>query len=195
MAQHGSTKRAATRRPRQPYQQGELDALCGVYSVVNAVRALCPEVDHDAASWLFDDLMQALPKVEANPAATVAWGLGRRQIEHLIKKAIAYVGDELDIAMTMNRLPVDFRRTSDLDALWTWLRRQVSPACVAVLGLSGRHAHWTVAVQVTPSQIRLFDSSRMGVLHRRHCTVAKANTRTGISPAHIFLITRRDLTP
>ena len=94
--------------------------------------------------------------------------------------------------MTMNRLPVDFRRTSDLDALWAWLRQQVSPACVAVLGLSGRHAHWTVAVQVTPSQIRLFDSSRLGVLHRRHCTVAKANTRTGISPAHVFLIGRRD---
>ena len=95
--------------------------------------------------------------------------------------------------MTMNRLPIDFRRTSDLDALWAWLRRPVSPACVAVLGLGGRNSHWTVAVQVTPSQIRLFDSSRMGVLRRKRCTVGKAVNRTAISPVHVFLIARRDV--
>ena len=60
------------------YWQGDLDGLCGVYSAVNAMRALCPEVDDDAAGWIFEALLLALPKVEANPAATVAWGLGRR---------------------------------------------------------------------------------------------------------------------
>ena len=51
-----STKRAAKGRLRQPYRQGDLDGLCGVYSAVNAVRALCPEVDHDTAGCLFETM-------------------------------------------------------------------------------------------------------------------------------------------
>ena len=57
------TKRAARGRLRQPYRQGDLDGLCGVYSAGNAVRALCPEVDDEAAGWIFEALMLALPKV------------------------------------------------------------------------------------------------------------------------------------
>ena len=100
-----STKRAARGRLRQPYRQGDLDGLCGVYSAVNAVRALCPEVDDDAASCIFEALLLALPKVDADPAATVSWGVGRRQLEHLLKKAIGYVGDELDIRLTATHPP------------------------------------------------------------------------------------------
>ena len=62
-----STKRAARGRRRQPYRQGDLDGLGGVYSAVNAVRALCPEVDDDAASCIFEALLLALPKVDADP--------------------------------------------------------------------------------------------------------------------------------
>ena len=159
----------------------------------DAVRALCPEVDDDAASCIFEALLLALPKVDADAATTVSWGVGRRQLEHLIKKAIGYVGDELDIRLTVTRLPDRLRKTRNLDALWGWLGRRVSPKCVAVLGLGGRHSHWTVAVQVTPSQIRLFDSSRMGVLRRKRCTVGRAVNRTAISPVHVFLIARRDV--
>ena len=199
------TKRAANgrlrvgnRRPkrrlrlRKPYRQGDLDGLCGVYSTVNAVRFLCPEIDGDTASCIFEALMNSLPKVEANPVSTVTWGVGRRQLAHLIKRAIAHVDDELDIRLTATRLPDRLRQTRNLDALWVWLGRRVSPKCVAVLGLGGRHSHWTVAVAVTPSQIRLFDSSTMGVLRRRHCTVGKAVKRTAISPVHVFLIARKE---
>ena len=63
-----STRRAARGRLRQPYRQGDLDGLCGVYSAVNAVRALCPEVDDDAAGCIFEALLLALPKVDADPA-------------------------------------------------------------------------------------------------------------------------------
>ena len=206
-----STKRAAKGRLRQPYRQGDLDGLCGVYSAVNAVRALCPEVDHDTAGCLFETMLLALPKVDTDATTTVSWGVGhraegasptRRQLEHLLKKATGHVGDELDIKLTVARLPDRLRHTRNLDALWGWLARRVSPSCrrrvsdttcVAVLGLGGRHSHWTVAVQVTPSQIRLFDSSRMGVLHRKRCTLGKAVNRSTILPVHVFLIARRDV--
>ena len=113
-----ATKRAAKGRLRKPYRQGDLDGRCGVYSAVNAVRYLCPEVDGDTASWLFEALMNSLPQVEANPATTVTWGVGRRQLAHLIKRAIAHLDDELDIRLTVTRMPDRLRQTRNLDDLY-----------------------------------------------------------------------------
>ena len=110
---------------------------------------------------------------------------------HLIKRAIAHVDDELDIRLTATRLPDRLRQTRNLDDLWVWLGRRVSPKCVAVLGLGGRYSHWIVAVAVTPSQICSFESGTMGALRRKHCTVGKAVKRTAISPVHVLLIARR----
>ena len=93
----------------------------------------------------------------------------------------------------VRRLPNALRRTADIEGLWAALADAVSPTCVAVIGLSGRYWHWTVAVEVTPGQLRLFDSDRLGVLRRKRCTVGKAVTRTSISPMHVFLVSRRDV--
>ena len=32
----------------KPYRQGRLDSLCGVYTLINALRLLCPRLDEDA---------------------------------------------------------------------------------------------------------------------------------------------------
>ena len=61
-----------------------------------------------------------------------------------------------------------------------------------MIGLSGRRDHWTVAAQVTPQQIHLYDSGEMSLLRRRHCTLRKSHKRTSIGAAHMFLITRSD---
>ncbi len=186
------TRRAAKGRPRKPYRQGDLDGLCGVYSAVNAIKALCPEIDTDDAGWLFDHLIQQLPKAGANVTSAVANGIVSGELAHLIDKAVRYMANEHDIDLSVSRLPKALRRTAGIDGLWGALADAVSPTCVAVIGLSGRYWHWTVAVEVTPGQLRLFDSDRLGVLRRKRCTVAKAVTRTSIAPSHVFLVTRRD---
>ena len=187
-----SVRRAGRRRLRRAYRQGDLDGLCGVYSVINAVRAICHEVDDDAAAWLFDTLIQAMPKAGADPSTAVANGIGRAEVACLINEAISYVREEYDIELVARRLPKELRRTTDLEQLWQALATAVSPTCVAVLGLAGRQSHWTVAVQISAQQIRLFDSGTMGVLRRSRCTVGRAVKRYGISPPHVFLIERRE---
>ena len=183
--------RGKRQRARRPYRQGDLDGLCGVYSVVNAVRALCPEVDGDGAAWLFDKLIQSLRKAGANPSIAVAGGVGRGEVESLIRAAIACVDDEYDIALTVRRLPRALRQTKRLDELWQTLATAISPSAVAILGLGGKQSHWTVAVQVSANQLRLFDSSSMGVLRRSDCTVGKGTKRTAIPPTHVILIARK----
>ena len=182
-------------RLRAPYRQGDLDGLCGIYSIVNAVRALCSEVSTDDASWLFDHLVQNLPKIVANASVVIANGIDRGVEARLLLKAVRYVANEHDIDVGLRRLPKAVRRSVDIDGLWQAIANALSPTCVAILGLAGRHSHWTVAVAASPQQLRLYDSSDMSVLRRKHCTVGRAATRTGISPAHVFLVRRLDATP
>ena len=179
-------------RLRAPFRQGDLDGLCGIYSAVNAVRALCPEIGGDDACWLFDHLVQHLPKVTANASAIIANGIGCGDETRLLLKAKRYVAEEHDIDLGLRRLPRAVRRSADIDGLWQAIARALSPTCVAVLGLAGRHAHWTVAVAVTPQQLRLYDSGEMSVLRRSHCTLRTTSTRTSLSPAQVFLMRRLD---
>ena len=176
----------------RPYQQGQLDGLCGVYCIVNAVRALCPELQNEAFEYLFDHLMQSMAKAGAEASITVTGGVGQRVLAALLKEALADVTAEYDIGLTFRRLPKKLRRATNLGGLYRRLEKTLSPTCVAVLGMGGRHCHWTIAVSATQHRIRLFDSTRMSMLRRRDCTVGKAVKRTGISLPHVFLVERRD---
>ena len=179
------------RRGPQPFRQGDLDGLCGVYSVVNAVRVLCPELGQDGAEWLFDHLMQSLQRLGADAGVSVSAGVGQRVVASLIKEAILQMAAEYDIDMTCRRLPKLLRRTTNLDRLWTKLAITLSPTCVAVLATSGQLSHWTVAVSATPRLIRLYDSCTIRLLRRGDCTIGRAVNRIGISLPHVFLIRRK----
>ena len=186
------TRRAAKGRSRKPFRQGDLDGLCGIYSTVNSVRALCPEIDTDDASFLFDHLIQQLPKAGANAPVAIANGIGTGELGRLIARAVRYVAAEHDIGLAVARLPKALRRTADIKRLWSALADAVSPTCVAVIGLTGKRHHWTVVAHVTPHQIHLYDSGEMSLLRRRHCTLRKSHKRTSISATHMFLIRRSD---
>ena len=189
MTKPPTTKRAAKLRSR-PYQQGDLDGLCGVYSAVNAVRVLCPEVDATTAEHLFDVLMQRLLRTVGNPSTAVTWGIGRLMLAGLIDEAIEYMLDDFDIRLKARRLPKALRHSANRDQLWQALETQISPSCVAIIGLAGKHSHWTVAAQVTPLRIRLFDSGKLQALPRARCTVGRTTKRHQIAPTHVLLVER-----
>lgn len=191
MAPKVTRRQAAKRRLPRPYRQGELDGLCGVYSTINAVRTLCPEIDKTAAVYLFETLVYALPDAGIDTTSALVSGIGRSALALIIKSAIAHIRSEHDIELMVRRLPQDLRRSGDLHGLWTWLAERVSPERVAILGLGGRESHWTVAVEVTRHQIKLLDSGSMGVLRRKQCTVGRAATRYSVSPVQVFLVDRK----
>ena len=190
-AQCGGRVRRRSKAVR-PYLQGQLDGLCGVYSIVNAVRVLCPELSNDVFECLFDHLMQSLPKVGANASTAVAGGIGQRVFAALLKEALAEVAAEYDISLTCRRLPKKLRRSTKLGGLFRKLECTLSPTRVALLGLNGRHCHWSCAMKASLHSIKLFDSSRMSVLRRSDCKIGQAASRTGISMSHVFLVERTD---
>lgn len=178
-------------RVLRPHRQGDLDGLCGVYSIVNACRSLCSEIDSDTSACLFGHLVQSLDLPDSAPLGLVTSGIGRRQLSKLIKAAIDYVEDAYEITLAMERLPKPLRHSSSLGDLWRALAEVVTPGKVAVLGLEGRDHHWTVAVAVTPSQIRLADSGRLSLLRLSQCTIGKDTTKYSLPPSHVFLLERK----
>ena len=56
----------------KPYRQGDLDGLCGIYAIINAVSFLCPEMDRETARDLFRVLNERLRRVRGT--SDVIWG-------------------------------------------------------------------------------------------------------------------------
>ncbi len=52
----------------RPLRQGDLDGLCGVYAIVNAFCALCPELDDDLVQIMFAELIKKLKAANAASA-------------------------------------------------------------------------------------------------------------------------------
>ena len=55
-------RRLPLRRRIEPLRQGDLDGLCGVYEIVNAVRHPCPAVNEAQAKVLFAALIDVRAK-------------------------------------------------------------------------------------------------------------------------------------
>jgi hypothetical protein len=55
-----AARKTPTKRRVEPYAQGDLDCLCAIYTIINAVRALCPEMTIGASSRLFRRLIRSL---------------------------------------------------------------------------------------------------------------------------------------
>ena len=149
MKQRIRVLRGGRRPARRPYRQGDLDGLCGVYSIVNAVHALCPELDQEGAGWLFAHLMESLNESDVDLSIAVTGGIGRADMGRLVRAAIAYIEEELEIRLTVKRLPKALRLTSNLGELWQAFEASLSPECVAIIGIAGIHSHWTIAARTS----------------------------------------------
>ena len=91
---------------------------------------------------------------------------------------------DLRVAPLSKNLP---RRTY-LDVLWATLTAQLDAGRVAIVGLSGRDEHWTVAVSATASALRLCDSGGRRQLRRSSCAVVPRSNRYGLDRREVFVL-------
>src|SRR5215210_6644069 len=91
-------------RRLQPYRQGRLDGLCGVYALVNALRLLCPRLDEDACERAFCALIRARARQAASPLAVISGGLSRRELLKLIGPWQRFAAREFGVTLSVSRL-------------------------------------------------------------------------------------------
>jgi hypothetical protein len=173
------------RPPIRPYLQGELDALCGIYAIINALRALCREIDQRMARALFARLARRLA---TRHPGSVAHGMDGGLLRVLLASARRFVRDELAIIILAEDLKL--ATGASLSHLWEALAQELHSGAVAIVTTEGRHDHWTVAYQVTPRTLRLLDSSRRRFLRQSHCTVVETKTKYHLLADEIILLRR-----
>src|SRR5215218_5518286 len=100
------------------YRQGRLDGLCGVYTLINALRFLCPRLDEDACERVFCALIRARARQAASPLTVISGGLSRRELLRLIDCWQRFAAKEFGITLTVSRLTVP---KSGLRGLWKGL--------------------------------------------------------------------------
>lgn len=173
---------------RRPFNQGDLDGLCGVYAVINAVDCLCGPLSASEARYLFKHIVRYL-NTRVVIAERLSEGFTQPEIAGVLKHIVCR-------RYSIRRYkPFHLRPDVGLDDYWYSLQAAFdqSPS-VALIGMSGRHHHWTLVKRVTAKTLILKDSSGLRYLARRHCSLFNdfdGNKPHWLMPSHTYILTLR----
>ena len=154
-----------------PFQQGGLDSLCGLYSIVNAERFINHSSDEETQQ-LFDDLIHFLSRRGL---------LGKLLIGGVIHTQMLLILDKVVGKERISNVQIPWRGVPnpDLDAFWKSMQDFLdgTPGRAIILGLQGFHDHWTVIETITNRSIMLYDSALIKRLPRSTCTTVYATDK------------------
>ena len=151
-----------------PFQQGGLDSLCGLYSIVNAERFINHSSDEETQQ-LFDDLVHFLARRKL---------LSKLLIGGIIHTEMLLLLDKVVGKQRISNVQIPWRgvQNPDLTTFWKSMQNFLdgTPNRAIILGLQGYHDHWTVIENITNRSIMLYDSALIKRLPRSSCTTVYA---------------------
>lgn len=152
--------------------QGNLDGLCGVYAVVNSVRNMSPKrLNGEEEKELFRQLIARLGE-ESRLEDALCNGITVQPLGRLIDCASSFLQTKQGNRLNRN---LAFRGAPEgLQHFWKTISTHLGdngPGSV-ILGLGGKHNHWTCIGTMSENAITLIDSDGIRRLQRKHCTVS-----------------------
>lgn len=96
----------------EPYWQGSLDGLCGIYSIINAVRIVVGGISAEKCYRLFFKILTALEEKHSLPYV-VSSGVEINGLAHIFKTVI-----EKEYPVVKRSKPFHRRRDASLDEVW-----------------------------------------------------------------------------
>lgn len=187
-------------RPRA-LEQGELDGLCGIYSMINGLnwalhslrhahdgaRRLAGQLKEKEREDLFGSVLRILPHHRGRLSPVID-GLTGAELARLLKECVAWIqvkrGLRLDISRPFYRRPRLTTRRLRL-ALSEHLSK---PGTAAIIGVEPPWQHWTVVVGVTPKRFTLLDSSGGSFLPLRKCGRFSGGQEGLLRTGNVFLL-------
>lgn len=155
----------------QPYLQGNIDNLCGLYALINATRLVIypSKVKPELLSRCVSVLTQ-----KKKAGDFIGKGTYSTDINYLLKAVFI---DEYPIRFTK-----PFIKAVDLDVYWSKLKKflEEENRAVIILFSTEHNGHWTVVRDITDNELILFDSKRTKNLTKDLCTtteLSKIKTR------------------
>lgn len=175
-----------------PFQQGSLDSLCGLYSIINAERIINHSSDEETQQ-LFDDLIHYLSRRGL---------LTKFLIGGIIHTEMLVILNKVFGKKRISNVDIPWRGVPNPDLTTFWKSMQTfldgTPGRAIILGLQGYHDHWTVIESITNRSILLYDSSLINRLMRSQCTTVYATWKRKhlLLPAQTYFLSNeaRDIT-
>ena len=163
---------ASHRKPDlHPFQQGDLDSLCGVYAIVNAVRtAMLPSTRLKTYECI--DLFNTLIlEAEEHGALTtsVTYGVTYHLMSRLLHSARRWVEEGWGRTCTHHK-PFNRRSQAPVSEVIERISAHLdAPGTAVIIGTCGRLSHFTTIRRVTTHSIILNDSYGYRYFRRRSC--------------------------
>jgi hypothetical protein len=169
-------RKTPAKRRVEPFAQGDLDGMCAIYTIINAMRALCPELTMSASTALFQRLIRSLHTHTNDALSPVLIGTSRSLLRKLLAEAKSHVGKQFKVNLEIRPKGRSIKAKS-LDVAWDRLAAILDERTVVIFELGGRCSHWTVVYDVKPKTMLLLDSGDRRNLKRSHCTLRPSKTR------------------
>jgi hypothetical protein len=154
-----------------PLVQGELDGLCGLYSIINSLtwglyslqlighrpRQQSSPLGQRETEELFLSLITRLTRKHGT--RSVVSGIHSLELARLLRHSAVWLSAKRDLQLTFVR-PFYRRRRVTMGQVCQALSNHLSGAGTAtIIGLEWPSRHWTVVIGVTPTRLYLLDSS------------------------------------
>ena len=171
----------------QPFSQGDLDGLCGVYSVLNTLKALGFRNNLKGRQTILVTILVQLYH-DKQSSQFIIDGITTPDISRILKNIIK---PEYEITYSK---PFHSKAEIDIAELWdalsSHLKKQNRAAILCIEGKA--YGHWTVVTSITERRITLFDSDKMQWLNRSQLTTTEISPKTPvyIYPTSLFLCKR-----
>ena len=151
----------------EPYQQGSLDSLCGIYAVANAVTYLCKLPAREAVGvQLMAGCIEPLEQ-HAPIRDVLLEGIGDQLMAKVLRQ---FVAPTYGISI---RRPY-YLKMPPLDECWQTIRQFTAGGGVVLMG---DEDHWTVIYSVSAKRMYLLDSCgaqfRTRALYRRRALLGR----------------------
>lgn len=168
----------------KPYEQGGLDGLCAIYSIVNAARIIAEIRDAEARD-LFRKILEYLEQ-SRELSRVLSEGIGLSTIGGILRDV---VGDKIP----HRRMPYQKLPHTPLDEFWSEMIRflEGGEQRAILIGLGGpMWDHWSIVHEITARQIRFFDSHKLRRLNRARCSTTRSTSRRPhlLCPTHTYFL-------
>lgn len=167
-----------------PYRQGQLDGLCGVYSIINSARII-NNFDHKYCESIFREIVKFL---------ALEYSFSKIMTQGVNVKIIGRIIDDVEkLNLVKQKLPRDEKKLP-LTLFWSSMQRHLAePNRAILLGLGGVYNHWTVSHKISDRRMMLFDSAHLQHLNKYSCTTQRLNEnyRHIIKPKYTYYLRSR----
>ncbi|WP_267396514.1 MULTISPECIES: hypothetical protein [unclassified Sphingomonas] len=177
-------------RTQVPFQQGQLDGLCSIYSAINAVSLLLGRnrMSQRKADRLFRaglaTAMECMP-----PEELVASGIPPAIWLPIVRRICREATRGSPVAITSSR-PTQRVHEGNFGQVRSIVEAALNRGAVVLIWLDGHHDHYTVVRGHTRSRFLLHDSAGLQWLNKKHCGLAPGNQRHRIDSYWVIALER-----